>query len=137
MVRAHRGKPKATSKKRGALARIPPYTVPRADRDLWDCGVVDSSQPARLPAERRNRLACELARLLEKTGQPYVEVDLAGTPLVGFRCPFCGFLAWCNPSVPSVSFHDGQGCARYHALGPSSFNASAERLGLIPRPLAL
>ncbi len=63
------------------------------------------------------QLACELARLLEETGQPYVEIDLAGTPLVGFRCPFCGFLAWCNPSVPSVSFHDGQGCARYHALG--------------------
>jgi len=75
----------------------------------------------------------ELARLLEQSGQSHVQIRLGGAPVVGFRCPFCGLLAWCNPRVQTVSFHDGQGCARYHALGPSSFNAAAEELGLLPR----
>jgi hypothetical protein len=85
--------------------------------------------------DRRNGVAVELAGLLQQTGERYVQINLAGSPVVGFRCPFCGFPAWCNPSVRTVSFHDGRGCPRYHALGPTSFNANAERVGLLPRRL--
>lgn len=81
------------------------------------------------------RNAEKIAAWLKRSGQKYVAIARDGSTLFGFCCPGCGALAWADPGVRHIAFHDGNGCAVFHDLGPSSFIVKAERLGLMPRVL--
>ena len=127
-------RPTRTSTTRPPLTR---EVFPNAPRVLsfFDPARMRRDDYQTLPAERHRKhaeLAAHLAEALERSGQPYVAIEIAGANVVGFLCPYCRLLAWTQPSRPWEAYHDGAGCASFHRFGPRAFLAQARQLGRLP-----
>lgn len=101
------------------MSKLPPYTIPKADRDLWQCGInlslaIERGDRQIFRELRREQYAVILLQALRKAGKPMRMRELSA--LLGLRP---------NHVIFYVRQLESRGLVRY--AGTEGWKAAARR----------